>query len=154
MHLNYKSNGTQGPKTQIKTFESRLKWNQTIVWRDENQINSNPWNAKNEHKRKQFQRRWRVMGNMCTMLFGMFWNSFTMSYLLKCFRNAALTKYSAMGLAQLFPNDKQNPMIRKTCQNVLYSKCAFSLPDHTIKDNTANIRLQNMFNTHQSEIFR
>lgn len=49
------------------------------------------------------------------------------SYLLKCFRNAALTKYNAIGLAQLFPNDKQNPMIRKTCQKALYSLCEFLL---------------------------
>lgn len=51
----------------------------------------------------------------------------SLSYLLKCFLNAALTKYSAMGLAQLFPNDKQNPMIRRTCQKALYSAWELSL---------------------------
>lgn len=39
--------------------------------------------------------------------------------LLKYFRKAPLTQYRATGLAQLFANDKQNPIIRKTCQNKL-----------------------------------
>ena len=41
------------------------------------------------------------------------------NYLLKCFRNAQLTQYNATGLAQLFANDKQNPVIRNTCQKAL-----------------------------------
>lgn len=62
-----------------------------------------------------------------SMEFHLFLWLLSMSYLLKCFLYKALIQYNAIGLEQLFANERQNPTIRKTCQKALYSSAEFSL---------------------------